>query len=356
MYLPKSYLSFVPFSILILFVGCGKNEKAMLPPQLTVDDRSQIIFLEKNLSQEQDNDKIRFKLAKLYFGLEDLENADKHISAALTMSSKPQPEYLFLKSKCLFKSGNISEARKVFEAINEQSVPQNDYVSLAADIYFGDNDYSKALNYLDRSLAQNPSSSFLYYKKGVIYESVNDTLNAIENYAKSIELNPGYTEAYIQWAELENKRGNHAVVKQYLQDALKYDTLSSNLYFHLALAYKKLNLKDSSSLFYEKAIQYDSNYTDALYNISIIYLQQEKYDSAEQYLKRIAYLKPHIPNLNFKIAFSLDKQGKLEEATNYYEKIDSSDTNFNFALQRINIFKTKQKPFRKTVIGGDSLN
>lgn len=342
--MPKAHFVIYLFLVLTLIFSCAKKNKELIPDntQLKINARDQINYLEKFLSENDKDDAIHFKLANLYFYIGNADKALIHINSAIKIKKK-ENKYLFLQAQCYVAKGLFLDAKDVFEKVSEKGIPQNDYISLAADIYYNNNNFTKALNYLDRATAENPNSPFLFYKKGVIYESQGDTLRAVDNYNRSIEQNPAYIEAYIQWAGLENKRGNFQTVKNYLVKALAYDTLNSKLYFNLALAYKKLELKDSSSLFYEKAIQFDSNYTDALYNISIIYLQQFNYALAEKYLKRIAYLKPEIPNLNYKIAYALDFQDKDAEALNYYEKIDSSDINYNFARLLVKRIKLKNK-------------
>ncbi|MFN0048563.1 MAG: tetratricopeptide repeat protein [Cytophagales bacterium] len=334
--------STIAFFVLLNSISCANENKERIPEysQLQIDPRAQINFLEKYTNENQDDDEMAYKLAKLYFTNGNIDSALIYVNKAYLID-KNNNQYLFFQAQCFAVKGLFLDSKDAFEKVIENGIPHNDYISLAADIYFSTNNFTKALNYLDRATAENPDSPFLFYKKGVIYESKGDTINAIKNYNKSIELNPSFIDAYIKWADLETKRGNFSTVRKYLINALRFDSLNSNLYFHLALAYKKLELKDSSSLFYEKAIQFDSNYTDALYNISIIYLQQGKYARAEQYLKKIAYLRPETPNINFKIAYALDFLNKETEALNYYQKIDSSDINYNFAQRLITRLKVK---------------
>jgi len=336
------------YAMLFALFSCEKTEKDLImhPNELKIDPRAQINYLENFVGQNPNQDAIHFRLAGLYYVNGDIENSLSHVNKAIAINKK-ENKYLFLQAQCFVSKRLFLDAKDAFEQVSEKGLPKNEYISLAADIYYNTNNFARALSYLDRATVEIPNSPFLYYKKGVIFQSKGDTVKAIENYSRSIVLNPAYTEAYIQWAELENKRGNYQSVKTYLLNALRYDTLNSTLYFHLAIAYKMLGIKDSSSLLYEKAIQFDSNYTDALYNLAILYLQQKKYAPAEKYLKRVAYLKPQIPNLNYKIAYALDFQNKYAEALNYYEKIDSSDISYNFAQTLI---KKIQLKYKKTAV------
>jgi protein O-GlcNAc transferase len=334
--------SFLLFFLFIASLACNRSQEdkiPALPENLNSPEQRAIRIegLKEATQKDPDNHLAFYRLAKLYAEANDLENTYISIKKAIALKPK-EVRYLIILTRCFYQKGLYVDAMEQLEKISDKIQPE-EYSELAIEIYSHTGNYRKALTLVNEDLKLATADILLFNKKAALTLILKDTATAISLYKKSFAMDSTIVEPIIALSDFYINKNEFDNAKKLAVKAFKLDSTNSKANFNLGLCFKNAGQKDSAIVYYDRAIRYDNSFIKALYNASIIYLQKKQYDKAEQYLRKIILLKSDIPNLEFKLAVTLQSTGKYEEALNYFEMIDTSDINYNFAQKAIKSLK-----------------
>ena len=231
----------------------------------------------------------------------------------LDLIEKDDPDYpkaLFYKSTILDESGDLDEARELFDDalmleyqrrsdVLEESVDENDPMDLFvfANLCYENKDFDKSLKYLDKSLKLDPRQSEVFCLKAMNLIELEEFDEALAEIDKAIKLesdNPAF------WS----LKGNISSFKDLNGDALEC---------------------------FDKALEIDSDFFDAIIFKIQLYLHLGDFDKAcdlcdnfpEKYSDEIDYLKVKAQLLLFQQKF-----GEALEVCDKCLKIDDELAEF----------------------------
>ena len=133
---------------------------------------SAIETLERGLKAGHDYEEIRESLARLYFKNNQPQNAKDVTKNKLT------------EIKALLALGELAEAKKELDSIDEKLKTNPQYYALLAEYYYTSKDYNKALDAVKIYAEKQPNHPLVFQMRALIYESQNDDYNATVNWAK----------------------------------------------------------------------------------------------------------------------------------------------------------------------------
>lgn len=235
-------------------------------------------------------------LAAAYQGLGNFEQAVKEYELAITNGEVLSD---FINLATLYKeTGHLDSALEIYiKAIAENPKNISIYLNMG-DIYLEKEDYKKAINimekgieynnsplalktklalayyhnedyqmskkYLNEVISQNKNIYQAYYYLGKIYNEVEENKElAINYYQRAVNYNNNYVNAYLELGDIYLEQGkNYKAMAQYMK-ALEGNPNFPAAHYHLALAYKEMNMKDAAIEELRKTIHLDSSHSKA---------------------------------------------------------------------------------------------
>ncbi len=161
-----------------------------------------INYYKKAMEIDTKNGDIPFYIASIYVNMNDLENAQKYITASLAINpnnkqvkelskylSDKKTEKLLAEAIKLYDTQKYNESIKILDdiiSINNTNATAYYYRALCYD---AQNNYKTAIENYKITLKYAPEMTIVYYSLGVDYDATGDYKQAKENYKKYIELN-----------------------------------------------------------------------------------------------------------------------------------------------------------------------
>lgn len=339
-------LAYILFTVYIMTWVCGCNKSThavdVIPPDYVLVNNisAQIAYLNNYLSESPNHAEAHYKLAVLYLHQGETDNSYKHIYQAWERK-KNNSHYTLLLAKCYLLKGLYLDALDYLAKVNESQVPTQEYINVAAEVYFHNKQTDKAINYLDRVSFDTENKAFIAYKKGLLYEWSKDIPSAIKNYQNALVWDTTYAEPALSMAKIYKDSAETDSILKYYRIALQRNPLLNEVFLNLADVYLKKNLPDSAIYYYTKSIQADSTTAETYFKLSNLYLQEKKYTPAAQTLLSALKFYNDSSTIYYKLGYVYEKQLKPDLALNFYSKVDSSNSNFKFAADKISQFKKK---------------
>ncbi|MBR6099037.1 tetratricopeptide repeat protein [bacterium] len=133
---------------------------------------SAIETLERALQAGHDHEEIRESLAKLYFKNNTPQKVKEVTKNKLT------------EIKAMLALGELAEAKKELENIDDKYKNDAQYFALLAEYYYTSKDYDKALDSVDKYAEKQPNHPLVFQMRALIYEEKQDEYMATLNWAK----------------------------------------------------------------------------------------------------------------------------------------------------------------------------
>jgi tetratricopeptide (TPR) repeat protein len=291
------------------------------------DDRPrQILLLTEHLAQHPQDAPARFRLAELYFKLNDYDRSLAELRAL--ERSRPKDAHVYLRRAVVLKyAGETDAAEKAIRralALRPHDELTREWLG---EIYLDQARYHEALALFDRCLQRQPDSYFALLGKGRALEQLLLSRHpiplpqALQPVQKAVRLNPDHPEGLATLARMTftyEQRPDEA--ERLALRAAALDPQGARPYIILAqIALSRPpapeNLRKAGEYAYE-AGRRDLRDPRPPYFVGRVFLQQNEIDRAVQALERSIALGP-MPEAVSYLAVAHRRAGKVAQAQHF---------------------------------------
>ena len=226
----------------------------------------------------------------------------------------------FEKAFELQKSGNLQEAKKIYEKILEEN--PNDFKCLhhLGLIAKRNEEYLSAFDLISRAIAINPYSSAAHYNLGNILQDLNKINDAILSYDKAINIKPDYELYFIKGkACYKLKKLNEALASY--DEAIKLKVDDSLSYCNRGLVLVELHRIEDGIADYNKAIEINSHFILARYNRGLALKLLRMGRESEEAFKSIIEIEPYNVESLYELALFYKGAKQYNLALTYCDQI-----------------------------------
>ncbi len=328
----------------ILILGACTEQKANFlvhenPPIDALYSFASLQTLQEAWANSPKKDMIAYQLAVWHLYHKEYHKANYFIEKALEISEKA--EYYLLKAQCENGLKNFVEARKNLQ--KALKIRKNDFLTLLFAFHFAveQSEWQEAEKYLQIFEKNYPEATQLTFAKGKLAFLKNDTLQAYHFLQKAIEQNPTNTESYKLLSQLYNEQNQPTKALEWANKGLKIRNLYDSLLLEKALAFQKLEEKDSAAKYFLKAYQQNNRLYQASFFLGEQALKTEKYQEALHFLENAYQYAPALPKINYFMGLCHEKLGRNELALDFYRKAIKQDAEDLIARQAFYFLKEK---------------
>lgn len=129
------------------------------------------------------------------------------------------------------------------------------------------------------------------------------------------------------------------------QKMLTMNSLSAEVHYNLANAFRKKGLFVEAVAHYLEALRLDPVLFEACHNLGIIMVQERRMDEAIAYFRKVITLNPDFYNAYYYLGILLQGKGQLEDSINCFRKSERKNIRFikiRSALRHSKIFLSMQ--------------
>lgn len=220
----------------------------------------------KIINHDKTNSDAYHLLSLIYLVENNLDDARSHIVSAIEL----QPEISVYHSNygnILYQSNNLEFAIQEHKrAIKLDKRNFQSFYSLGV-IYSHLKNYEKAVENYKKALSLDDKSSVAHNNLANIYNNINPN-EAEHHYLKVLELTSNDPMPYINISNYYLKNTKYKKCVEILEQALKIDLVSKELYNNLGIAYYATKNNTAAKKMFKHALDIDKNYKPALDNIS----------------------------------------------------------------------------------------
>ncbi len=201
-------------------------------PAGIVDERdARVQSLLELLKLDNEDFRTHAELAKLYFELGELDNAEQHALSAIALGRRKDADRDFMTNQYL----------------------------LLSKIYQTKGDQQKALQYASRAAESDPTKTAPLKRKGQVYEAQRKNDKARLEYLKALKLDEKDPETYALLAAQEFKKGNRKAALEWLKMGVRRNPTNAVAFRNLARGYARTGDLQKAREAYERALALDPN-------------------------------------------------------------------------------------------------
>jgi len=258
------------------------------------------------------------KRAKIYLGLQQLDEAVYDAQRAIKLDSTVDTYYLTLVD-AFFSRNNTRKAKELLE-ITERKFPSNTEALLKlAELYFLVKQYQKGIDYANKALKLDENLARGYYIKGSIYRESGDTAKAISSFETAVEQDNRYEDAFYDLGLMYASRKN-PLAFQYYDNVLRINPASLNARYARAKLLQDLGKTDEALKAYEETQTVTGKCDNCLYNSGAIYLElKDDPKKAVDYFSKAIVLNNNFAEAYFARAYAYTRLGDKESARADYK-------------------------------------
>ena len=320
------------------------------------------------LRRDPDNDAAYYELAKLYYQVNDIQQAIVNSQKAIKINPDNEYYYVYL-AEALGEAGMFTEASKTYEsliklkpkeydyyydwaymlsqakrndeAINVLNLLENktgvneDLIMLKQPLWIQQNKIEEAVKDIDKLINLYPREDLYYINKAEIYSTNNMPAKAISTYENLLKIKPEDADALIGLAELYRKEDNTQKQQQYLN--LLFDNpkigIDDKIMAVIPLVekmgedsvydYSLLDIADKINKNYPNNMKAIATKADVLYNLG------KKEEALNEYVKLTTLHADSIPGIiwlhTYMLSGELQKIDTLLEVTRKGIEVDPDD-------------------------------
>lgn len=274
----SAWIKYCPLLIaVILFIGCGSNEKnagadaANSNPLFQSDPAlkgitDEIIKAPGEAGLYFERGKILQKMRLDTLALKDYKKAS---SLDTTKAA-----YYSAVGNLLFENKDITGSIEwIQKAIDKNPSDRKAHLKIAK-LFLYLKDYPRAFEEINLVLRKDVYDPEAYFLKGMIYKDAKDTAKAISNFQTAVQVAPDYREAVLQLGILYSAKKDPIAIK-YLNNAYAMDTTDVFPIFARGVYYQDNKEFAMAKEEYRRAILLDRHFTDAYFNMGYILMQED---------------------------------------------------------------------------------
>lgn len=203
------------------------------------------------------------------FSLDDYQGAELDADAAISRNPFIYDAY-YLRAISRHSIGRDSLAVEDYKIVLTNNPDHQGALHNSAVLYVALNDTTSARQQLDRLRRFFPKYAPGYVIDGRLHLQQGDTIGAQTLFQKALETTPNLTGAYLSLAGIAYDQEHFGDALRYIDEALKYDDGSSELYTNRAIIRYRLNDLRGAMADYTSAIDMDGTNEIALYNRALL--------------------------------------------------------------------------------------
>lgn len=289
----------VKFETTVLQNATGISIRATVTATIDTNDINK--YLEKNLSERQENAKVFHELQKAN------EEQDKKIEEL---------------KKLLTNANTQQEKEEIVQEIGQQdNIFLSNLRTEVAKNFLEQKNYEQVIKFATDAIELNPENAEAYNERGVAYDYLENYDKSLENYSKAIELNSNYAWAYNNRGNIYNKHfKNYVKALSDYNKAIEIDSKIADFYSNRGTVYNDQKKYDLAISDYDKAIEIDPNFAFAYNNRASVYITQKKYKKAIPDLHKAIEIDSKYAMLYYNLGTIYLEQKKFDEAIENFNK------------------------------------
>jgi len=221
-------------------------------------------LVEAAYAKDQKSPDVRIEYGNLLLLRGDLTKS-KDIAVALIKEDDTNVRAMNLLSRIAMKAGDFATATKVLEKANVLSPKHPDRLALLGNAYYGSGDKAKASAAFGDALKEDPKNQAAVNGLGTIKLEQGDSEALVELFsAHSSEAETaGFFNNSAVQAVKEGKLEESLKLYEIALKALKTDRFRGQIYFNIALNYRRLGRLDEAQKACKRAVKYDDGFDKA---------------------------------------------------------------------------------------------
>ena len=220
----------------------------------------------------------------------------------------------------LHSSGQLEQARVVYEEILRLNPRQFDAMQLLGALAIQTKQWDRALNLLTDAIKVNNSNPVVYNNRSLVLKELNQLHESLAGYEKAINLKQDYAEAHYNRGVVLQALGRMEESLDSYGKAIKYKIDYAKAYNNRGIVLNELKRLDESISSYDKAIEIKRDYADAYNNRGNAFQELELWgDALKSYDYAIEFNHQDV-DAYFNRGNVLQKLKRFDEAVQSYEK------------------------------------
>lgn len=191
------------------------------------------------------------------------------------------------KGIALHASGQLDEAKKIYENIIQSETNNFQAIHLLGVIFFQKKNYSKSIELINNSININPKNFTAYNNLGNVFKELRKYSDAITNYNKAIEINPNYSGCLYNLAKTHATISNNELALNFYKKTIASNPNFLDAYYDYAELLEMLGAHDQALESYYKLLKLKNNYPCLKGSIAHLKLKICQWQNLEEDIKDI---------------------------------------------------------------------
>ncbi len=226
----------------------------------------------------------------------------------------------FEKAVSFQKSGSITQAKEIYEAILREDDTNFDAHHLLGLCYYQLEDFENSIRSIDRAIELNPNELDFYIDLAKNYCALKQYKKAESIYKKAVLIDPNNSNTYFQIGICFKKNKDYKNALFYLKKAIKINNKSYIYHYNIADTYNNLNKQELCIFHLQKAIRICPDFYDAIYAMAKCYRKMKNEKKMLEYLHRTLAKLPEHAGANHLLA-SVNKETSSKYSSEYAEDL-----------------------------------
>jgi tetratricopeptide (TPR) repeat protein len=259
----------------------------------------------------------------------------------------------------LFKSGNFSEASKLFQAELKKHPEDGRLTILMGMSYYGAHEYAAAIPYLKEAAVADQRNLPLRLTLAHCYLWTKQLDATMDVYKEILTINPDSAEADMIAGEALDEKGDNAGAVQQFRAAVKANPKEPNVHFGLAYLLWAQKRYDEAIPEFRAELENDPKNYQAMTYLGDTYVQQNQFDQAKGVLETAVQHQDWVPLLHLDLGIVYSETGSKDAAIRELEKtvsLESDNVNAHFRLAKMYQSMGKREEAKAEFAKASSLN
>lgn len=256
----------------------------------------------------------------------------KNTDSASSIFKKQQLTDDINKAVQLHQTGNLSEAKAIYERVLKVDSGNLDSIHLLGLIEYQSGNSQAAISLFSRAMSINPHLPDIHNNLGLALMGQGKLQEAINCFKEAMRLDPDFVKAYFNLGNVFKEQKKFSDAVEHYNRALDLAPEFPEVCNSLGNVFKEQGKYEEALEQYRKAISLRPDLAEPYNNIGAVLDEQDKLSDAVQYYKKALQLNPGYADAYWNIGNLLFlKECKLDEAIEHYQEAIRLRPNFSEA-------------------------